>query len=141
MHPRDMQFCIRVVGNLTMMSRATRARVGCVIWHRSSRRIISVGYNGTACGHDNTMEVDGRTLDTVIHAEVNALQKLTWWERWLLLPDSVLFVSHTPCVKCSQHILTTRIPQVYYLENYGNTHMSMQLFQDSHCRLTRLLER
>lgn len=140
MHPRDMMFCMKTIRNLSMMSRATRAKVGCVIWHRSSRRIISVGYNGTPHGADNTMEVDGQTLPTVIHAEMNALNKMSWWEQWWLLRDCVMFVTHTPCLKCSQHIVNTGIPQVYYLDNYGNTHHSMQLFQNSHCRLTRLLE-
>lgn len=87
------------------------------------------------------MEMNGKTLDTVIHAEVNALKKLSWWERWLLLPDCVMFVTHTPCVACAQHIMSTRIPEVYYLDNYGRHVDTLKLFRKHDRKLIRLLER
>lgn len=140
MHPGDMRFCIQTIRALSQRSRAVRARVGCVIWHRPSRRIISVGYNGTPAGADNTMERDNKTLDTVIHAEMNALQKLFWWERWFMLSDCTLFVTHTPCVSCARSILATNISEVFYLDNYGSSMMTQTLFREQHRHFMRILE-
>jgi dCMP deaminase len=141
MHPGDMTFCVQTIRRLAMRSRATRAQVGCVIWHMPSRRIVSLGYNGTPAGADNLMEVNNKTLDSVIHAEMNALSKMSWWERWLLLQDCALFVTHTPCVNCTDAILRTRIPVVYYLDNYGNSAYTLQRFREHKRKIMRLLER
>jgi dCMP deaminase len=141
MHKNDMEFCVRTIRTLSGYSRANRARVGCVIWHVPSRRIISMGYNGTPEGMDNTMEMNGTTLPEVVHAEMNALKKLSWYERWVLLKDSALFVTHTPCMNCATEIVSTRIPVVYYLENYGNAAASVKLLRDNHRTVLRLLER
>ena len=140
MHPNDMAFCVKTIRTLSHYSRATRARVGCVLWHRPSRRIISMGYNGTPEGEDNTMEENNITRDCVIHAEMNTLGKLSWWERWRIMRQCVLFVTHTPCERCAQAIVKHNIPMVYYLDPYGNTLMSHQVFRESNTRLVRILE-
>ena len=122
MHNDDMTFCVNVVKMLARRSRATRAQVGCVIWNKDLRTIVSLGYNGTAAGEDNMMERNNVTLDTVIHAEMNAIRKLRWYQRRKHL---VLFVTHTPCMNCANVILDARIREVYYLENYG-THAGVE---------------
>lgn len=115
MKPADVLFCMDVVRMLAKRSRATRAKVGCVIWHVKKRTIIGLGYNGTPENEENIMEIDGKTLPTVIHAEVNALRKVSWWN----CRNSVLFVTHTPCESCAKKIVTSGIRKVYYLDNYG----------------------
>jgi len=101
---------------LSRNSRALRAKVGCLIWDMKRRTIISLGYNGTPEGEDNLMERDNVTLDTVVHAEMNALRKLRWWE---MRKHLVLFVTHAPCKRCAEMIVKHRIRKVYYLDNYG----------------------
>ena len=116
MHQRDMLFCVDAVRRLSRNSRALRAKVGCLIWDMKRRTIISLGYNGTPEGEDNLMERDNVTLDTVVHAEMNALRKLRWWE---MRKHLVLFVTHAPCKRCAEMIVKHRIRKVYYLDNYG----------------------
>jgi dCMP deaminase len=116
MHQKDMLFCVDTVRRLSRNSRALRAKVGCLIWDMKRRTIISLGYNGTPEGEDNLMERDNVTLDTVVHAEMNALRKLRWWE---MRKHLVLFVTHAPCKRCAEMIVKHRIRKVYYLDNYG----------------------
>ena len=116
MHQRDMLFCVDAVRRLSRNSRALRAKVGCLIWDMKRRTIISLGYNGTPEGEDNQMELNNVTLDTVVHAEMNALRKLRWWE---MRKHLVLFVTHAPCKRCAEMIVKYRIRKVYYLDNYG----------------------
>ena len=117
MHQRDMLFCVDTVRRLSRNSRALRAKVGCLIWDTSRRTIVSLGYNGTPEGEDNVMERDNVTLDTVVHAEMNALRKLRFWE---MRKHLVLFVTHAPCRNCAEMIVKYRIKKVYYLDNYGS---------------------
>lgn len=140
MHPNDIAFCVKTIRTLSHYSRAMKARVGCVLWHHPSRRIISMGYNGTPAGTDNTMEHLNITRPEVIHAEINTLGKLSWWERVMLMRQCVLFVTHTPCHLCAHTIVRHHIPLVYYLDVYGNTCQSHQVFHDSHTSLVRILE-
>jgi len=116
MHPEDARFCVDVVRRLARNSRATRAKVGCVIWDMKHRTIISLGYNGTPEGTDNEMERDHVTLPTVVHAEMNALRKLRWYQRRRHL---IMFITHAPCHACAMAMVKAGIRKVYYLDNYG----------------------
>jgi dCMP deaminase len=115
MHQLDMKLCVDVCRMLARRSRATRAQVGSVLWHPGKRTIVSLGYNGTPEGEDNLMEADGRTLDTVVHAEENVLRKVHWWTA----RKCYLFVTHAPCRRCARRIISKGVKKVYYLDNYG----------------------
>ena len=116
MHQLDMKLCVGVCRMRARRSRATRAQVGSVLWHPNKRTIISLGYNGTPEGEDNTMEADGITLDTVIHAEENVLRKVWFWTS----RHCYLFVTHAPCRRCAEQIIWKGVKKVYYLDNYGD---------------------
>lgn len=133
-HNNDLKFIISVLSLLSSRSRATRARVGCVIWHNKKRTIIGIGYNGTLPGSDNTMEVNNKTLDTVIHAEINALSKTSWWQN----RKSTLFVTHSPCLNCSKEIVKSGIKFVYYLNPYGGLD-GLRYLTDNKVMVRRLL--
>lgn len=135
MHPLDMKLCVDVCRMLARRSRATRAKVGSVLWHPGKRTIISVGYNGTPEGLDNQMEQDGKTLDTVIHAEENVLRKVWFWTS----RKCILFVTHAPCRRCAQQIVNKGIKKVYYLDNYGEP-SGIQLLRAAGVQVVRLLE-
>jgi dCMP deaminase len=114
------------------LSSAVRLQVGAVVV--KDNRIISIGYNGTPAGWDNSCEkvVDVpysdprydfehftkelKTKDEVIHAEANAISKLARdGERGL---GSVLFCTHAPCVQCAKLIYGAGIKKVYYRNFY-----------------------
>lgn len=116
------------------LSTAKKMQVGAIIV--KDDRIISVGYNGTPPGWDNNCEdvipeykeidVDNRsvsyfseqlkTKDEVIHAEANAIAKLAKHSE--SGKDSVMFLTHSPCIHCAKQIYTAGIKKVYYDEQY-----------------------
>ena len=134
MHKDDMRLCVDVCKMLSRRSRATRAKVGSVLWHPKKRSIISLGYNGTPEGEDNLMEVNGKTLETVIHAEQNVLRKVFWWTS----RRCILFVTHSPCVKCAKMIVKKGVRKVYYLDNYGS-HQGVEHLRHHGVSVIRLL--
>lgn len=121
------------------LSTAVRLRVGAVVV--KDNRIISIGYNGTPAGWDNTCEHkvycdDGDwkeqtdkhhdewvsyklvTKDEVIHAEANAISKLARdGER---AAGATMFCTHAPCVQCAKIIYGAGINTFYYRNTYRN---------------------
>lgn len=110
------------------LSSAVRLKVGSVIV--KDHRIISIGYNGTPVGWDNTCEnIVGysqgepvlKTKPEVIHAESNAISKLA---KCTESGDGAdIFITHAPCIDCAKLIHQSGIKRVWfknqYRDNYG----------------------
>jgi dCMP deaminase len=96
------------------LSSATRLKVGaCVV---KDHRIISIGYNGTPSGWDNSCEENGVTKNEVVHAEANAIIKLA--RDGESGKDASIFITHAPCINCSKMIQGAGIKEVYYSIEY-----------------------
>lgn len=59
------------------------------------------------------------TKDEVIHAEANAIAKLAKSSE--SGKDSVMFLTHAPCIHCAKQIYTAGIKKVYYDTPYRST--------------------
>jgi len=101
------------------LSSAVRLKVGCVIVKDNT--IICIGYNGMPSGWDNRcensvyvddMHVQLVTKPEVIHAEANALAKVT--RSTNSSEGASLFVTHAPCMDCAKQIYQAGIGQVFY---------------------------
>jgi dCMP deaminase len=99
------------------LSSCERRKVGCVIVKDNS--IIAIGYNGTPKGECNCCEdEDGNTKPHVIHAEDNALRKLTVSTNNGI--GASAFVTLCPCIICAPRLIDAGIEHVYYSEVYHN---------------------
>jgi dCMP deaminase len=128
------------------LSTAKRLQVGSVVV--KDNRIISIGYNGTPAGWDNTCEYSEfvgsdeqipspgemkrlgftgtdhgwwrtHTKDEVIHAEANAIAKLARSNESGL--GGTMFVTHAPCIDCAKLIYGAGVEKVYYRHTYRET--------------------
>ena len=109
------------------LSYAKRLKVGAIVV--KDNRVISIGYNGTPEGWDNTCEenifddngdfLQTKTKDEVIHAEANAIAKLARDGESGL--HASLFCTHAPCIHCAKMIYGAGINYVYYRESYRDT--------------------
>ena len=105
-------------------STARRLNVGAIVV--KDNRIISIGYNGMPSGWTNECEytIQHHELGTctevtkpeVLHAEANALMKLTQSTESSL--DAEMFVTHVPCIDCAKLIYQAGIKKLTYLNNY-----------------------
>ena len=103
------------------LSKAVKKKVGAILVKND--RIISIGYNGTPSGFDNTCEVeleDGslRTKDIVLHAESNAITKVA--KSGESSEGSDLYCTLSPCMECSKLIAQSGIKRVFFNEFYRN---------------------
>ena len=97
------------------LSYCKRRQVGCIIVKNNSP--IAVGYNGTPSGDINCCEgEDGLTLPSVVHAEDNALRKLTRSHH--SAEGATVFVTTAPCGLCASRLVDAGVKRIYYGEIY-----------------------
>lgn len=113
----------------SISSTAVKLKVGALVV--KDHRILSVGYNGTPPGMDNTCEdrtwigddqVGDYHLVTkkeVIHAEMNAIYKMARDGQSAVGAD--IFITHAPCFECAKAILSVGIKKVWWSDSYRDT--------------------
>lgn len=99
---------------------AVRRKVGAAIILPTG--LIATGWNGMPAGFSNVCEYahlkDLITKPEVIHAERNALDKLT--REGVSPEDGILFVTTSPCIECAKSIASVGIRTVIYDSCYHN---------------------
>jgi dCMP deaminase len=105
--------------NFAELSTAKRLKVGSIIV--KDNRIISIGYNGTPESWESNVCEDetNKTLPEVIHAEMNCINKLA--RSTESGENSVMFITHSPCMECSKSIYGSGIKTVFYKNDYRDT--------------------
>ena len=109
-----------------MRSKDPNTQVGaCIVGN--DNRILSIGYNGTPNGFDDSMfpwDREGTALETkylfVCHAEMNAI--LNYRGSRKELENAKIYVDLFPCNECAKIIIQSGIKEVVYLcDKYANT--------------------
>jgi len=105
----------------------TRHRVGAVVVTPTG--MISPGWNGMPSGLDNECETEGywdihelrvrgKTKPEVVHAERNAIDKMT--RQGIPTAGSLLFVTRAPCFECAKAIHGLGLAGVFYEEDHDD---------------------
>ena len=99
------------------LSHCERRKVGAIIV--KDRMIISDGYNGTPSGFENCCEDEnGKTLWYVLHAEANAILKLS--RSTQSAEGATLYLTRSPCKECSKRVLQAGIRKLVYIDEYSD---------------------
>src|SRR5699024_6182263 len=109
---------------VALRSTCTRLMVGAIIVREN--RIISSGYNGSIA--DGCYLVDGHCVRTV-HAEDNAILQCAKFG--VETNNTVLYVTHFPCLQCTKQLIQAGIKKIYYEKDYRNHELAIQLLQES----------
>jgi dCMP deaminase len=103
-------FYMDIVNTVSNLSYATDRKVGCLIVKDDN--ILSFSYNGTPRGTCNDTECNGKTLETVYHAEEAAIMKMA--KQGIRTLGCTLYCNLSPCIYCSKLILQAGICRVVY---------------------------
>jgi len=115
MKPKWREAYMDAAERFAELSSAKRLKVGAVVV--KDHTIISIGYNGMPSGWTNKCEDrDDKTKPEVIHAEMNAVTKLA--KSCVSGEDSMMFVTHIPCIDCAKAIYGAGITSVFYRNDY-----------------------
>lgn len=106
---------INISKEVAKLSYCERSQVGTVI--AKGINIISYGYNGTLPGKENICEdIDGKTLPTVVHSEINAILKAAKSRH--STENAFMYSTLSPCIECAKAIIQAGIVRLYYIEDY-----------------------
>lgn len=109
-----LETALRLADELAALSTCRRLAVGCAIVTSKLERVLAVGYNGppSSLGNDSCRGEPGAC--GCVHAEANALVKLTMRERGL-----TLCATHSPCRHCAGMIVNSgAIRRVVYRSTF-----------------------
>ena len=113
----DMSF-LKMAKEWSYNSYAVRKKVGCLIVRDNN--IISDGFNGMPSNMDNSCEDEnGETKWEVLHAESNALMKLTKTNQ--SAEGSTLYITFSPCKNCAKLIYQAGVKRIVYTERHSDT--------------------
>ena len=98
---------------LSARSTCARLQVGCIITSADGYRIYSYGYNGNARKFPNKCDRSDPGQCGCIHAEANALIKVSVADR-----DKVIYATDLPCKMCAKMIVNSGVSKVYYGREY-----------------------
>ena len=119
--------------------------VGAVIVR--DKRILTTGYNGAPAGLKSCAErgsclrrernIASGTMQEVcyaVHAEQNAIIQAA--KLGVSLENSVMYVTHQPCVICTRMIINSGVKRVVYKNGYPDD-FALQLFLESGVELVK----
>lgn len=113
---------MKIAEDISQASYCERKKVGAIIVKDGN--IISMWYNGTPSGFENSCEYKDRedlgipwsTRPEVLHAESNAIAKCA--KSTHSCQDWVLYVTLSPCFECAKIMIQSGIKEVYYRDQY-----------------------
>tara|TARA_Y100000389_G_C17403542_1_gene486754 strand:+ start:569 stop:1033 length:465 start_codon:yes stop_codon:yes gene_type:complete len=112
-----------------------RLHVGCVIV--KDNRVLSMGYNGFFSGSPHISIIrDGHELAT-IHAEQNAIAHAA--KQGISLKGAVAYITHYPCVNCFKILVAAGIEKVYYIDDYKNDPVNLNLSNVSNVTIEKII--
>ena len=114
--PSWKEYFTKIVQVTSERSSCHRLHVGCLIV--KDNRIISQGYNGFLAGCEHKSIIRNNHEQATIHAEQNALMDCA--KRGVSCNNSIVYVTHYPCIICTRLLLAAGIKKIYYIEDYKN---------------------
>jgi dCMP deaminase len=113
---------LNIATEVSQLSYCVRKKVGSIIVKDGN--ILSLGFNGTISGLPNVCEreqPDGSlvTLDSVIHAEQNAILKMA--KSTQSCEGATMYLTIPPCVQCAKLIAGSGIRSIVFRDHYYGT--------------------
>lgn len=104
----------RFAMDLAELSNCKRSKVGCVLVTDDYSRVLAIGYNGPPAGESNDSCTSEEGDCGCVHAEANALVKLT-----LPCVGLKLITTRAPCRHCAGLIVNAKsVEEVYWVSPY-----------------------
>lgn len=116
-------------------SPCSRLHVGSIIVKEN--RIISMGYNGFIPGSPHISIVRDNHEQAIIHSEINAITDCA--KRGVDLNNSIIYISHYPCINCFRTIAACGIKEIIYYHDYKNDELIEQIASNSNITIRKYI--
>ena len=97
-------------------SPAPDKQVGCIAVD-SNGNILGYGFNHNVDENDpSTVDENGRTRDSTLHAEDEMMQRAA--EMGRTLEGATVYITHSPCERCAARLIRAKVRRIYYIEEF-----------------------
>ena len=120
MRPSRIETNLKVAYTIADRGTCLRAKVGAVA--TQDNRIVCTGYNGAAKGMDHCTDAScnpDNPCPNSVHAEANLIAYAA--KKGVALEGATLYITHSPCRKCSELIIQAGIERIFYEKMYRDT--------------------
>lgn len=107
-------YFMEVVASTAKRSTCTRHQVGAVLVR--DNRIVATGYNGVLPNVPPLQGLDAEGNSHTVHAEANIIAFCAKYG--IATEGCTLYISLSPCEKCSELIVQAGISRIIYLDKY-----------------------
>ena len=118
---------------ISKRSTCNKLQVGCVII--KNNRVISTGYNGNIANTEHISIVRDNHEMATLHAEMNAVCDSS--KRGVSILDSVVYVSHFPCLNCTKILIAAGVKEIIYGEDYSNDEIAYTLLKSANVSINK----
>lgn len=109
---------LKIAVQLASRSPAPDKQVGAIAVDNGGN-ILGYGYNYNVDEMDpSTVDSEGRTRDSTLHAEDEVIQRAS--EMGRSLAGATLYITHSPCTRCAAKLIRAKVRRIYYLEEFKN---------------------
>lgn len=109
---------LNVAMQIASRSPAPDKQVGAVAVDRNGN-ILGYGFNHNVDSRDPyTVDLNGKTKDSTLHAEDEVLQRAA--EIGRSLEGATLYITHSPCTRCAARLIRAKVKRIYYIEEFKN---------------------
>lgn len=109
---------ISVALDIAKKSTAPDKQVGAVAIDGNGN-ILGYGYNYCIDTVDSsTVDENGVTKETTIHAEIEMIHRAM--ELHHSLQDAIVFITHSPCLRCAAQLKRAKVKTIYFLHTFKN---------------------
>jgi dCMP deaminase len=137
--PNWDEYFMSIAKVVALRSNCLKRKVAAIVV--KDRRIISTGYNGTprgtrncnegGCPRCSSLTESGTNLEQCLcsHAEENAITQAAY--HGIVLKDSTLYSTYSPCLICSKMIINAGIKEVIYQGEYPLAEIALSLLLEA----------
>ena len=116
--PSTLKTWMDIAVSLSAQSDAPDKQVGAVAID-AQRNVLGYGYNYCVDEHDTcTVDEDGRTKDTTIHAEIELIHRAM--DSGKSLNGATLFINYSPCLRCAAQLKRAKVKRIYFMHDFKN---------------------
>ena len=119
---------------ISCRSPSPKLKVGSVIV--KDNRVVAAGYNGFPSNTPHkSIIVNNHEINT-IHSEQNAIAYAA--KNGCCINNSIIYITHYPCINCSKMIISSGIKQIKYRNDYNNDPVVKDLLNASNIDIIKL---
>ncbi|MCX7610321.1 MAG: cytidine/deoxycytidylate deaminase family protein [Ignavibacterium sp.] len=132
------EYFMNIAFHVSSRSTCQKLKVGAVLV--KDNHIISTGYNGAPFSIEHCIDVGCNNVNNhcvqTVHAEQNAILQCAKFG--VSTENTVIYVTHFPCLICAKMIIQAGIKEVCYFFDYKNDNIAVDMLKKANIKINKI---